>query len=294
MLWFLCTALFITLVVLFIKILLLKKSIDEIRIDIVEHLSAETNTLISSSSFDRHIRHLVSELNTQLRLLRKHRQKYLNGSLELTEAVTNISHDIRTPLTAIWGYLDLLKQEETSPAVEKYINIIENRVEMIKYLTDELFRYSILTTSKKDKVNEKIFLNEILEESIAEFYVVLKERCIVPSIKMPENKISRCLNRSALSRVLSNLLNNALKYSDGDLIIVLSDTGKITFCNTASNLNVTQVKNLFDRFYTVQSASKSTGLGLSISRTLIEQMHGTISAEYKDNKLYVCIFLPDD
>ena len=110
---------------------------------------------------------------------------------------------------------------------------------------------------------------------------------------MPKENVIRSLDRSSLARVVSNLLNNAIKYSDGDLEITLSETGEITFTNTASELNEVQVGKLFDRFYTVEVARKSTGLGLAIARTLIEQMNGTISAKYFENKLRICISFPD-
>ena len=132
-----------------------------------------------------------------------------------------------------------------------------------------------------------------MEESIAAFYTALNERGITPKIQIPENHIIRTLDRSALARVFSNLLNNAIKYSDGDLEITLSETGEITFANTASELNEVQVGKLFDRFYTVEAARKSTGLGLAIARTLIEQMNGSISAKYENNRLRICIFFPD-
>ena len=96
-----------------------------------------------------------------------------------------------------------------------------------------------------------------------------------------------------MARVFSNLLNNAIKYSDGDLDITLSEEGEITFSNTASRLNKIQVGKLFDRFYTVEAARKSTGLGLAISRTLTEQMNGTISAKYENSRLCICIYFPE-
>ena len=94
--------------------------------------------------------------------------------------------------------------------------------------------------------------------------------------------------------MFSNLLNNVIKYSDGDLDITLSKTGTIIFANTASGLNEVQVGRLFDRFYTVEAARKSTGLGLTIARTLIEQMHGAISAEYQNDRLSMTIVLPKE
>ena len=93
--------------------------------------------------------------------------------------------------------------------------------------------------------------------------------------------------------MFSNLLNNAVKYSDGDLDIILTKSGEIIFTNTASGLNEVQAGKLFDRFYTVEAARKSTGLGLAIARTLMEQMNGTISANYEKNRLSLCILLPD-
>lgn len=142
-------------------------------------------------------------------------------------------------------------------------------------------------------VREPIAINGILEESIAAFYTTLNKRGIVPNIKITQAKIVRSLDRSSLIRVFSNLLNNAIKYSDGDLDITLTDSGEVIFANTASRLNEVQVGKLFDRFYTVEAARKSTGLGLAIARTLIEQMNGTISAKYENGRLSICIFFPD-
>lgn len=88
-------------------------------------------------------------------------------------------------------------------------------------------------------------------------------------------------------------MNNAIKYSDGDLDIVLLENGTVMFTNTASQLNEVQVGKLFDRFYTVEAARNSTGLGLAIARTLVEQMNGTISAKYVEKKLTVSILLPE-
>lgn len=291
--WFLCGVLFVIVIVLLIKIIYLKKSMDKICAELMEHLSNKSNTLISISTGDKQIQHFAAELNKQLRLLRKQRQQYLSGNRELKEAVTNISHDLRTPLTAICGYMELLEGEEKSASVERYINIITNRVEMLKQLTEELFRYSVIIVSDNDTVKEKIILGEALEESIAGFYVALKESRINPNVQLPQNKVVRYLNPSTLSRVLSNLLNNAIKYSDGDLDITLTEAGEIIFTNTASRLNEVQVGKLFDRFYTVEAAKESTGLGLAITRTLIEQMNGTISAGYENNKLSICILLSD-
>lgn len=292
-LWVVIGILVFIMGVLVVKIYLLQKAAREIKEGFADRLITDTNTLIDISSHDKYMRELANTINIQLRKLRADRHRFQQGDMELKNAVSNISHDLRTPLTAICGYLDLLEQEEKSTTVERYIEVIRNRTEILKQLIEELFRYSVIITTEDDITKEAVEINRVLEESIAAFYVALNERKIIPSIKMPESKVICYLDGSALARVFSNLLNNAIKYSDGDLDIILSETGEIIFSNTASGLNEVQVGKLFDRFYTVEAARKSTGLGLAIAKTLVEQMNGTISAKYENNRLSICILFSD-
>ncbi|MBP3459643.1 MAG: HAMP domain-containing histidine kinase [Lachnospiraceae bacterium] len=263
--------LLLVIAALLIKIHLLQKAAKEIEEEFSHRLVTDTNTLIGISTNDRYMCNLANAINTQLRKLRMERQRFQQGDEELKNAVTNISHDLRTPLTAICGYMDLLEQEEKSEAAGRYVEIIKNRIGILKQLTEELFRYSVIVAEKKRVVKEPVVINGILEESIASFYTMLNGRGITPDIQMPGNKVVRNLDSSALSRVFANILNNAVKYSDGDLKITLLETGEIIFINTASLLNEVQVGKLFDRFYTVEAARESTGLGLSIAGVLMEQ-----------------------
>lgn len=276
------------------RLFLMRRGAKEIEEKLAERLQSDTNTLIDLSCHDRYMKKLAAALNVQLKTLRQERQCFQQGNIELKNAVTNISHDLRTPLTAINAYLDLLDHAEKSEAAKRYIGIIKNRTEALTQLTEELFRYSVITSPEYGTASELLSVNSILEDSILDFYAVLQERKITPDIRMTENKVMRKLNREALSRVFANLISNAVKYSDGDLEISLTDDGKIFFSNTASGLSSIQAERLFDRFYTVETARKSTGLGLSISRTLTEQMHGTISARYEDSRLSICVQLPEE
>ena len=278
---------------LLVKVHILQKSVKEIEIAFAHRLVTDTNILIDISSRDRNMRRLANTINGQLRKLRTERHRFQQGDLELKNAVTNISHDLRTPLTAICGYLELLEQEEKSEVVNGYIGIIKDRVDILTQLSEELFRYSVIISTKDNTIREQVIINTVLEESIAAFYTVLTQRNIVPEIQISEIKVIRMLDRSALSRVFSNLISNVIKYSDGDLKIVLSENGEITFSNMTSGLDEIQVGRLFDRFYTVEAARKSTGLGLAISKTLVEQMNGTISATYENGRLSIHIFFPE-
>lgn len=288
----LCIILFIIIVGLCAKIFLMRKSIIEINEAFADKLKDDTNTLISISSRDKTIRRLANDINVQLKELRRQRHRFVQGDTELKNAVTNISHDLRTPLTAINGYLDLLDNTEKNETTARYIEIIKNRTETLTQLTEELFRYSVITSPEYDGRIETVNVNAVLEESILAFYATLQEHSITPQIQMPETAVIRNVNQASLSRIFSNLINNALKYSDGDLNITLTSAGHITFTNTASTLSKVETERLFDRFYTVENARKSTGLGLSISRILIEQMGGTISAVYEKERLTICLELP--
>lgn len=287
-LWLIIAILVFIIFILFVKISLLRKSAGEICAAFQYHLTEDTNTLIDISSRDRYMRKLATEINVQLRLLREERHRYQQGDCELKDAVTNISHDLRTPLTAICGYLDLLKREEKSEEVTRYLRQIANRTEALKSLTEELFRYSMVVSSQKLN-REQLNVVRILEDSLVAFYGIMQEKNIWPEIDLPQEGIWRNLDADALNRIFSNVIHNAIKYSDGDFCVTMTNDGKIVFSNTAKDLSVVAVGRLFDRFYTVEDSRNSTGLGLSIARTLVEQMDGKIWAEYENERLSIGI-----
>ena len=175
--------------VLLAKVCFLRKSAHEIADAFRDRLTTDTNTLVNISTRDPYMRKLAAEINVQLRLLRKERHRYQQGDLELKEAVTNISHDLRTPLTAINGYLDLLEREEKSENVQRYLSQIQNRTEVLKNLTEELFRYSVVTSSLELKL-ERMDIVRALEESLLSFYAAMQEKGIQPEIELPGSLFS--------------------------------------------------------------------------------------------------------
>lgn len=293
-LWILICILLLIILLLGIKTALLKKAAKEIQTGLASRLQIETNTLIDISSRDRHMRALAADVNVQLRRLRRERLRYQQGNLEIAETITNISHDLRTPLTAVSGYLDLLKKTSKPEDAIRYLSIIEDRMEALKQLTEELFCYTAASSSILETAREQVALGSALEEILSAYYAALKGSQITPKVSLPEKKIKRFLNKSALSRIFANIISNVIKYSDGDLTVTLSESGEITFQNHASKLNELQVMRLFDRFYTVETASGSTGIGLSIAKELTEQMGGTINAAYHHSILCISLVFPAD
>lgn len=291
-LWAVIGILTVIVLVLLAKVVLMRKAAGEIRKEFSRRLITDTNTLISISSRDSSMRRLAAEINDQLRKLRQERHRFQQGDQELKEAVTNISHDLRTPLTAVCGYLELLEKEEKSETVSRYLSMIENRTEALQRLTEELFRYSVVVLAKEME-QKKTDLNRVLEETLLSFYGAMRQAEVTPVIHLPDHPVWRTADPACLGRIFSNIISNALKYSDGDFSVSLKEDGTCLFSNRAERLTPVTVGRLFDRFYTVETGRKSTGLGLSIARLLTERMGGRIRADYREKRLDITVFFPE-
>lgn len=290
--WLLPLALALLLLALLLKLHLLRRDLDALAAQLAQRMDQDSNNPLFLPSRDPALRRLAVVLDRQLRQLRQTRLRYENGDRELKAAITNISHDLRTPLTAILGYLDLLDYVEKPEQIERYLSMIRNRSEMLRQQTEELFGYSIVK-SVSEETSELLSLNHMLEESLASYYGALTGQGITPEISIPAPAVMRRLNRSSLNRIFGNIINNALKYSDGDFSVSMTANGIIVFSNRSKALTPVTAGRLFDRFYTVESGRHSTGLGLSIARLLTEQMNGKISADYRDGRLFITLSFPE-
>lgn len=282
-----CFVTFIALT-LALMLILLKAGLRETGRELTQILTQDTNRLLGLSSRDRDLRRLAHTLNEQLKALQQERHRYQDGDRELKEAVTNISHDLRTPLTAVSGYLELLTREQHSPQTLRCLEIIRNRIDSMKQLTEELFRYSLALTAGNLKP-ELLSLNKLLEESLLSFYEIFRQKDITPEISLPETPVMRKLDASAALRIFHNIISNAAKYSYGDFHVSLTPDGTVTFSNSAPNLTPVTAAQLFNRFYTVESLDESTGLGLSIAKNLTEHLGGHIAAAYREGRLIITV-----
>ena len=292
LLWLLCLALLAAVIALWVKTRLLQRAFDEIAESLAERLDEDTNTLLSLSTQDPHARGLASALNRQLRLLRAERRRYQNGDRELRETVAGVSHDLRTPLTAILGYLELLEREELSDNARRYAAVIAARAEFMRDLTDELFAYSLARSPDRPSEAVTVSVNAVLEESLAAFYTQLTARGITPEVSMPEAPVIRNTDPAALGRIFQNLISNAVKYSQGDLKLVLSPAGAVTFSNRAPAMTELELSRLFDRFTTVRAARPSTGLGLATTKALCGSIGAGLDAKYGEGRLSVTVTMP--
>lgn len=205
----LCIILTTIIVALLAGFLLLHRDIDALREEFAARLLSDSNAGVTTASSDRAIRRLAEDLDVQVKRMRRAQIRYEQGDEELKTAITNMAHDLRTPLTAICGYLELLKEAGLSGEAEEYLGIIDNRVGLLKELSEELFRYSVALAVSGEK-RESVSLNGALEECVAAFYGALLTAGIEPVTELPEKTVCRQLHPKALERILSNLMSNAV------------------------------------------------------------------------------------
>ncbi len=276
--------------ILLIKLLSLHISLRMLRRDFAERSDLNSNRLLGSAGRDREIRRLTQAMNKTLVSLRESFRKYEFGNAEIRTAITNIAHDLRTPLTAICGYLELSEELDKSDELAHHIAVIRERAEHMKKLTEELFEYAVLSGDEVREEKQELCINTLLENAVMNYYPAFSKKGIEPVVEICEKKIRRTLIPSYVERIISNLLSNALKYSDGDLEITLSESGRLCVANSSAELSTVDVNRLFDRFFTVESARNySTGLGLSIVKLFAERMDCELDAEYRDGKIIIGI-----
>ncbi len=272
---------------LIIKIILMKNEIKNIGKSLESIIKLDTNHLITISTNERYLKNLANQLNDGLKELRKLELEHKNGNQELKSSITNISHDLRTPLTAIRGYLDLMDHENLSSKQISYLKIIDDKVKDLIELTEQLFEFSKSIDIQNEIKKENICINDILEDTIASFYSLFKVHNITPTIDICEDKVFRFLNESMLKRIFENIISNAIKYGEKDFNLKMYSNGTIEFSNKTDKIDQVSLEKLFNRYYTIRHAKKSNGIGLSIAKQLVDLSNGTIEANYKNNRLTV-------
>ncbi|MFC0418523.1 HAMP domain-containing sensor histidine kinase [Cytobacillus solani] len=271
----------------------LKKEIKSTARQLRELNNKITGKKINLTLFDRDLEELAKEINDQIDETKRANAEKMRTENELKQAVANISHDIRTPMTSILGYIQLLESDEhTSENRSAYFEIVKNGALRLKDLLEDFFELSIIESADYPLNVETISLNNLVFDVLAGFYEEFNQRGLEPSIHIPEKDIRMKADSSAVKRVIENLVLNAVKHSKGNVKIQLdqlSSTVQLIISNPVHQLSEKDVHLLFDRFYKGDKtrSEKSTGLGLSIAKSLMLKMNGKLTAELKENQLYM-------
>lgn len=287
LLYFIIFILLALVIILSVRMMALSRSVNLLTEELDMILYEESNVLLTTSSGERSVKKLVERINVELKKLLKIKSQYSKGILDLKCSAENVAHDIRTPLTAIKGYVDLLEKEEISSDGRKYLEIIKDRVEYMKALTDELF-LSLSMKNRGIKTLEEIDAKSILEEALVSYYSEFQMKNIEPEIVLPENRVRIKGDEKALYRVYLNIITNALKYGE-DFKVEMNEKGDTVFSNYSPSLDSVDVNRLLDRYYTISDAKASSGIGLSISKEIIEEMGGELRVKLEENRLYISL-----
>lgn len=263
------------------------KDIREIQKDLTQ------NQILHLPIPNRDLEKVLCSFNYTLEEIRKERQNYEKREKGFQKQIENISHDLRTPLTVILGYLKLIKKGDKKLNMDKelaeVLEIIEHKAETMKILVNQFYDFSRLNAGDYGLTLNNVDISRILKESLMGNYQVLEQSHLAIEVNIPEHPIWVMGEDSALERIFLNLLQNAGRYADSFLSISIKEDEEnvsISFINDTNMLSEDDIPHLFNRFY-MQDSSRNqggTGLGLTVAKSLAEEMGGILEVSIVDKE----------
>lgn len=282
--------------ILSLYLFLLKKEIKRTAKALKNMQNESSNVLLNKEFNDKSMNSLMLEINLLLKEINEKEINIYTKNKSLQKMIINIAHDLRTPLTSAIGYIDIIKNRELSDEdKQRYISIIEERLNKLSYLITNFFDFSKVISLNKEIELEKENIIEILENTISNFYDDFSKDKRKIDLNCEVKKLELITNKALLTRTFDNLIINAYKHSNSDLIInvdVIDNKIKIEFVNELVD-NILDVKAIFEEFYTadISRTKGNTGLGLAIAKEFIQLLKGNIYAEKEKNLLKIVITL---
>ena len=235
---------------------------------------------------------LSDRLNDLLELRRKEKQYYQEKETLIADTYTNLSHDIRTPLTSLDGYFQLMEACENVEEQRRYLNIIHERIHSLNEMLEELFMFTKLKNESYRLELTSCCINRILKETVFSYYDDWVRREIQPDIQITEEQLYIDGNKQGLSRIIQNVIKNGLDHGEKKIRIVLKreqNRAVLQISNQVTASEQIDIEHVFDRFYKADAARSktSTGLGLSIAREFVRRMNGEIGAKIEENEFIV-------
>ena len=235
---------------------------------------------------------LSDRLNDLLELRRKEKRYYQEKETLIADTYTNLSHDIRTPLTSLDGYFQLMEACENVEEQRRYLNIIHERIHSLNEMLEELFMFTKLKNESYRLELTSCCINRILKETVFSYYDEWVRREIQPDIQITEEQLYIDGNKQGLSRIIQNVIKNGLDHGEKKIRIVLKreqNRAVLQISNQVTASEQIDIEHVFDRFYKADAARSktSTGLGLSIAREFVRRMNGEIGAKIEENEFIV-------
>ncbi|HAT4281308.1 TPA: HAMP domain-containing histidine kinase [Clostridium perfringens] len=283
------------LIVLLIIFILKTKEINRLTLELKKLNSEGKIEKLRLSLPNKNIENLIIEINTLIDDKRKMENIYKEKDMELREAIANMSHDLRTPLTSIMGYVYLLNDDKLDKEERKeYLKIIEKRSLVLNDLITSFYGLSRIQADQYEIKFEPVNLELVLGEIIAAFYETLDYKFGEPEINIEEGLGPVLGDKQALNRIFTNLIENIIKHGEGEVKISLKKKNKyivMEFSNKAEELGLKDVNRIFEKFFTKDRmrTGQNTGLGLAIVKLLVEKQGQKIEAKKVGNRLVINI-----
>ena len=284
---------FIIAVLLLTRLFALKKEVKKISKQLEKYNDRKTNKKIEMALFDKNMEKLGLEINKLIDLYVAENRKRIRYENEQKQAIANMSHDLRTQLTSILGYIQMAEEEDvTADERKELLSIANKRAKRLETLLKDFFELSIIESTDHHLKSEQINLRNLTIDVLISYYDRFQEINMEQTIHIPEKDVFIIADESAVTRVIENLLSNAIVHSDGNIIISLEEQGstvKLSVRNDAYSLTDEDARLIFDRFYKADRSrsGKSTGLGLSIVKSFMEKMSGKVTGHLNEAQLII-------
>jgi len=289
-----CIILGILLAACLLRLSLLKRDVRQLNNKLSGIAYTDTNARLGTNTFDQSVADLIQSINA---MLKKNRRDYFEArrtEAVLKRAITNTSHDLRTPLTAARGYLQMLESSELDAETRaRYIAIIRRRLDSLGVLMSDLFEFARIIEGNTTFDIQEVNVANALRDALSEAYAELEGKGFTVEADIPDVPVICRCDEDALRRVLENLLKNVCVHGKAYLRVRLFEN-KIEISNKADGLDKIDIAHMFERFYTSDASrsNKSTGLGLAIAKELAERMGGRLSASREGDVLMMQVVLP--
>ncbi|WP_411168453.1 sensor histidine kinase [Clostridium sp. MB05] len=277
-------------IVMCIKLFAYKRQIRDITNQIRDFKERKTSKKINTQIADKDIEELACEVNEYLELYKRNEQEKVVFENTLKQGIANMSHDLRTPLTSIVGYLKLLQNDEIDR--EEALDILKNKTNKLNVLINDFFELASIESEDYELDMTKINLTNVVSDEILSLYEAFQSKGLEPKINILDKPIFIMSDKDSLERIIDNLLSNTLKYAEKDIEINLEESKDkviLKISNICTGIDEKDVLRMFDRFYMADKVRKGqgVGLGLSIVKSLMEKMDGVITSRFEQNRVSI-------
>ncbi len=284
------TIVLILMIVLIIRLMIIKSNLKRMKDELKKTREDQYNKHLNVTLIDRDLENLAMEINDNIDYQKSLKFQAIQTKKELEQSISDIAHDLITPLTVIKGNIKMLETENLSDKGREYLDISSRKAETLKRMVDEFFEMSVLESESGVVTFSKIDIISFLTDFIIENETIIRKNNLEPNISFPEEAIFIKADYDLLSRVFNNLISNVIKYAKDsfDLSVVKDDkSAHIRVSNHISDTSSIEVEHIFDRTYRADKARSegSAGLGLYIVKLLVEKQGGSIIAYIEGDEL---------